>query len=84
MSGQAKILVTVASATHCRPWEDTNDHVCPIPRDHSNIVKFGANDNDYDTVLSILQGMVQRAGNVTRRWIRMMLGAEAHVRLAAM
>ncbi|KAF2185930.1 hypothetical protein K469DRAFT_664957, partial [Zopfia rhizophila CBS 207.26] len=72
MTGETKVLVTMTSATHCRPWEDTQDHVCPIPRDHSNIVRFSANDNDYETVLPILQGMVERAAHCQeRRTMRM-------------
>ena len=63
MIGEPKVLVTTASATHCRPWEDTNDHVCPMQRDHSNLVKFGANDPDYDTILHVLQEMIQRAAH---------------------
>ena len=66
MDGEPKVLVSKASATHCRPWEDTYDHVCPLERDHSDLVKFGPNDKDYDTVLTLLQGMVQRAMNSPR------------------
>ena len=66
MTGENKVRVTKSSATHCRPWEDSNDHLCPIDCDHSDIVKFSAHDGNYDTVLTILQGMVERAASEER------------------
>lgn len=69
MSGERKVLVSTSSATHCRPWEDTNDHMCPMQRDHSNLVKFSPHDHGYDTVLHVLQGMVQRAAHCQERRI---------------
>lgn len=44
------MLVTKVSAPHCRPWEDEGEHVCAISRDHSNMVKFGPNDDEYAKV----------------------------------
>lgn len=40
-----------------------------MQRDHSDIVKFSANDHDYDTVLHILEGMVERAADFQSRRI---------------
>ncbi len=66
MTGEAKVLVGKPPATHCRPWEESNDYLCPIDRDHSDMVKFSANDNNYDIVLVTLQGMVARAASEER------------------
>jgi hypothetical protein len=61
MTGKAEVLVAKPSATHCRPWEESNDYLCPINRDHSDMVKFRSNDNNYDIVLVTLRRMVSRA-----------------------
>lgn len=66
MTGETKVLVTKHSATRCRPWEESNDHMCPIDRDHSGIVKFRDYDSNYDTVLAKLQEMVARAATAER------------------
>lgn len=61
MDGEPRVLVNTSSATHCRPWEDISDHVCPLDRDHSSLVKFSDHDNDYETVLGVLQIMIKNA-----------------------
>lgn len=61
MSGPLACLVTKASATHCRPWEDRPEHICPISRSHSEMVKFGEHDAEYDKVVQILAGLARRA-----------------------
>ncbi|KAH7318509.1 hypothetical protein B0I35DRAFT_451334 [Stachybotrys elegans] len=61
MNGPNAVLVTKASATHGRYWEDGPDHICAIDRTHSDMVKFGPQDHEYDKVLQRLLGVVRRA-----------------------
>jgi predicted choloylglycine hydrolase len=61
MSGPAAVLVTKSSATHCRPWEDGAEHICAIHRTHSEMVKFGPHDSDYNDVQERLKGLCRRA-----------------------
>ncbi len=61
MSGPTAILVTKASATHCRNWENGPEHICAINRTHSDMVKFGPEDHEYEKVLQRLKGLVRRA-----------------------
>ncbi|PVH71306.1 hypothetical protein DL98DRAFT_397381, partial [Cadophora sp. DSE1049] len=64
MTGEPTALVSKGSATHCRSWENSNHYMCPIDRDHSEMVKFSANDIYYDTVLEILKGMSKKAAHM--------------------
>ncbi|UKZ79213.1 hypothetical protein TrVFT333_006963 [Trichoderma virens FT-333] len=50
MTGESAVLVTKSSATHCRSWEAGEEHMCAISRTHSDMVKFGRHDNEYDKV----------------------------------
>lgn len=61
MTGPAAVLVTKASATHCRPWEDGVEHICAVARTHSDMVKFGPHDHEYDKTRETLRGLVRRA-----------------------
>jgi hypothetical protein len=61
MNGPLAILVTKSSASHCRHWEDGAEHLCPIARSHSDMVKFAAHDDEYDRVLEKLKGLARRA-----------------------
>jgi hypothetical protein len=61
MGGPTAILVTKASATHCRSWEDGPEHICAINRTHSDIVKFEPEDHEYEMVLQRLKNLAQRA-----------------------
>jgi hypothetical protein len=61
MKGPDAILVGTASATHGRHWENQAHHVQAINRDHSQLVKFKANDEVYDRVLSTLKDFVEEA-----------------------
>ncbi|KAK4446083.1 hypothetical protein QBC34DRAFT_486914 [Podospora aff. communis PSN243] len=67
MTGPAAVLVTKASATHCRPWEDGAEHICAVARTHSNMVKFGPQDHEYDKVRDTLRGLARRALTKHRR-----------------
>ena len=61
MTGPCEVLVTQPSATHCRPWEGGPEHICPINRTHSEMVKFGLEDAEYEKVLKRIQDLVARA-----------------------
>ncbi|RYP24486.1 hypothetical protein DL765_000506 [Monosporascus sp. GIB2] len=67
MTGPAVTLVTKSSATHCRPWENGPEHVCAVARTHSDMVKFGPQDHEYDKARERLKGLVRRALRVRRR-----------------
>jgi hypothetical protein len=61
MKGPDAILVGPASATHVRPWENEAHHVQAINRDHSQLVKFKANDEVYERVLGTLEEFAEEA-----------------------
>ncbi|KAK3378980.1 hypothetical protein B0T24DRAFT_610459 [Lasiosphaeria ovina] len=61
MGGPPAVLVTKASATHCRPWEDDPGHICALNRTHSDIVKFAPQDEEYDKALARIRRIIQRA-----------------------
>ena len=61
MTGPAAILVTPSSATHCRPWENGPEHICAVARTHSDMVKFGPQDHEYDKARERLRGLARRA-----------------------
>ncbi|KAH6851067.1 hypothetical protein B0I37DRAFT_373108 [Chaetomium sp. MPI-CAGE-AT-0009] len=61
MKGPPAVLVNKSSATHCRPWENGPEHICPIDRNHSNMVKFGPHDHEYEKALARIQGVSRRA-----------------------
>lgn len=66
MNGPNAILVGSASATHGRPWENQAHHVQAINRDHSQLVKFKANDEVYDRILGTLEEFVKEAAAMRR------------------
>lgn len=61
MNGPDKVLVTQYSATHCRSQENGEEHICGLGRGHSDLVKFGREDDDCRLTLRKLQGFAQRA-----------------------
>jgi len=61
MTGPPALLVTKASATHCRPWENRPEHIYPISRSHSEMVKFGKHNDEYEKVVQRLIGLARRA-----------------------
>lgn len=67
MNGPPTVLVTKASAVHCRSWELDDIHVCPIARSHSEIVKFSPADSLYNDVQDRLLGLAQRAIGIQQR-----------------
>ncbi|KAH6637140.1 P-loop containing nucleoside triphosphate hydrolase protein [Chaetomium tenue] len=67
MGEPTAVLVTKFSATNCRPWEDGAEHICAIARTHSNMVKFGPRDHEYDKVCEKLKGLARRALTIRRQ-----------------
>ncbi|KAJ4167387.1 hypothetical protein NW754_011202 [Fusarium falciforme] len=61
MTGPTAVLVTKSSATHCRSWEDSPEHICGVARTHSDMVKFGSQDHEYDNARERLKGLARRA-----------------------
>ncbi|KAJ4856987.1 hypothetical protein T069G_07884 [Trichoderma breve] len=61
MSAEPAVLVSKASATHCRPWEDGPEHICAINRTHSEMVKFSQEDSEYEKVLGRIKSLTRRA-----------------------
>ena len=58
--GPLAILVDRNSATHGRPFEEDNRHILPIARTHSNLIRFGTNDNIYlNHVKPTLKGLLE-------------------------
>ncbi|RYP55588.1 hypothetical protein DL771_012342 [Monosporascus sp. 5C6A] len=74
MNGPPAVLVSKASATHCRSWEDGPEHICAIARTHSEMVKFGRNDHEYENVRERLRGLAHRA--VVGRRLQQALGTK--------
>ncbi|KAM0247492.1 hypothetical protein ACHAQJ_009831 [Trichoderma viride] len=61
MAGPAAVLVSKPSATHCRAWENGPQFICAIDRNHSEMVKFGPEDDEYEKVLEGIQNLVREA-----------------------
>ncbi|KAH8897563.1 hypothetical protein GQ53DRAFT_712018 [Thozetella sp. PMI_491] len=70
MDGPRAVLVSPQSATHCRPWEDGPEYRCPINRTHSEMVKFGHHDEEYDKVIERIKGLARRAISSARGPLR--------------
>ncbi|KAK6850964.1 hypothetical protein PG987_000598 [Apiospora arundinis] len=55
-------LVTKQSATrYCKKWVDGVDHESPIPKNHSDMVKFDPGDTTYEMVQRKLHDIAKRA-----------------------
>ncbi|EHK22748.1 uncharacterized protein TRIVIDRAFT_29345 [Trichoderma virens Gv29-8] len=59
----AGVVVTRASATHCRPETGNVQQTCAIPRSNADLARFEPHDPDYDAVRNVLFGITQRAVN---------------------
>ena len=66
MSGEPVILVHRSSATASRPWEYQSRFSQPIPRNHSDLVKFAEIDPVYRTVVGQLREFTEVAVKVVR------------------
>jgi hypothetical protein len=70
MDGPPVVLVNESSATHGRPGEDLAHHVQGINRTHSDLIKFGRQDQEYYVVLGFLLDFADSAEEVVRRRFR--------------
>ncbi|KAL6697259.1 nacht and ankyrin domain-containing protein [Trichoderma pleuroticola] len=61
MSGEPAVLVSKASATHCRHGENGPENICAINRTHSEMIKFSQEDPEYDQVLGRIKSLARRA-----------------------
>lgn len=61
MAGPVAVLVSKSSATHCRPWENGQQYICAINRNHSEMVKFSSEDSEYEKVRARIQSLVREA-----------------------
>ncbi|KAH8880966.1 hypothetical protein GQ53DRAFT_799429 [Thozetella sp. PMI_491] len=61
VEGPGAVLVTKASATLCRPSGDGQEHICAVDRSHSEMIKFGPQDHEYEKALVRINGLVRRA-----------------------
>jgi protein SERAC1 len=61
MIGPPRCLVSQSSATSCLPARFSADHAIPIGRTHSDLVKFGYHDPEYDKVFHTLKELCCRA-----------------------
>jgi hypothetical protein len=61
MDGEKALLVSKNSATNCRSWEIGAEHICSIARTHSNMVKFGQHDEEYEKVCERIRDLCRRA-----------------------
>ena len=67
MTGKPSVLVGSASATHGRPWELGEHYVQAINRNHSDLVKFAKQDENYEVVLYHLRKFSGVAADVIRK-----------------
>ncbi|CAH0053553.1 unnamed protein product [Clonostachys solani] len=61
MRGPETVLVTQASAINCRRWETGSAYICPISRNHSDMVKFEEEDEEYEKVRGRIRNIVRKA-----------------------
>jgi len=61
MSGPPATLVTKDSAIRCPPWENGPGHICAVDRNHSEMVKFAAEDAEYRKALVRIEDIARRA-----------------------
>ncbi|KAF3065402.1 Ankyrin repeat domain-containing protein 50 [Trichoderma lentiforme] len=67
IAGPAAVLVSKSSATHCREWENGPQFICAINRTHSEMVKFGPEDDEYEKVVELIQSLVREARQTQER-----------------
>ncbi|KAI9890869.1 MAG: hypothetical protein M1814_003508 [Vezdaea aestivalis] len=60
-TGSLELLVTPESARCGRSWETGDGYIHPLNGNHSDMVKFAENDDQYDKVREVLQDFTSRA-----------------------
>ena len=63
-NGPLALLVNPASATYGRAWETGNEYTFSLAGNHSDMIKFSNDRNDYPTVRSCLQQFTKQAALV--------------------
>ena len=63
-SGPLALFVNPASATHGRAWETGSEYTFSLAGNHSNMIKFSNDRNDYPTVRNCLQQFTKKAALV--------------------
>src|SRR3569623_959512 len=63
MIGPRRCLVSTSSATGCLREKVRIEYSIPIPRTHSDLVKFSHCDTEYDNVVSALEQKFQTPAN---------------------
>ena len=67
--GPLALLVSPASATHGRAWETGSEYTYSLAGNHSDMIKFSNDRDEYPTVRSCLQQFTKRAALVVKnRW----------------
>ncbi|KFA66966.1 hypothetical protein S40285_09524, partial [Stachybotrys chlorohalonatus IBT 40285] len=61
LTGPSAVLVPQTSATHCRHWETGEEYICAINRTHSEMVKFGPEDDEYEKARARISHLVRWA-----------------------
>ncbi|MCJ1282611.1 hypothetical protein MMC26_001936 [Xylographa opegraphella] len=70
MNGPEVVLVDKDSATAGRHWENEPHHILSVNTNHSDIVKFGDNDEDYVRVRSQLRRILSESEGIIRNRFR--------------
>ncbi|MCJ1394781.1 hypothetical protein MMC18_007661 [Xylographa bjoerkii] len=74
MNGTEVVLVDKDSATAGRHWENEPHHILSVNTNHSDIVRFGDNDEDYIRVRSQLRRILNESEGIIRnRFPRVMV-----------
>lgn len=50
-----------SSATQCQEWDNESQFICAIDRTHSEMVKFGLEDDEYEKVVELIQSLIRDA-----------------------
>lgn len=61
MTGPPKVLVSMPSATSYGDPDAGRGVMCAINRTHSEMVKFGRSENDYEIVLGRIRDLISQA-----------------------
>jgi hypothetical protein len=78
MKGNTAVLVSSSSATHGRPWETDTRYSQAVNRNHSDLVKYSRQDQDYNIVLEHLRESSRSAERVIRfRFPELVSGRES-------
>jgi hypothetical protein len=67
MEGPMEVLVSISSATQSRgPWKSSQQYLQPVDRSHSEMVKYGPDDEYYRLVKEQLDNIDDMAVRIIR------------------